>query len=201
MKSDTYYANARLDVVALVPKRSFSRILEVGGGDFPTLRKLGEDHQAEIWGVDVRRPETAFDNFVEGSITDPAVVARLPQDGFDLIVANDVIEHVEQTEEFFRVLHMMLRPGGLLALSVPNIRQIRTAYQIFVRGTFPRDDAGLFDRTHLRWFCRKDVITLATRAGFTLKDWRGSGRLVPPMFARITPAEFLALQNLFIFAK
>ncbi|WEK44383.1 MAG: methyltransferase domain-containing protein [Candidatus Sphingomonas colombiensis] len=201
MKPDIYYTNARLDVVALIPDRNFSRILEVGGGDFPTLHKLGEDRQAEIWGVDVRRPEPTFDNFVEGSITDPAVVARLPQDGFDLIVANDVIEHVEQTEEFFRVLLMMLRPGGLLALSVPNIRQIRTAYHIFVRGTFPRDEAGLFDRTHLRWFCKKDVVALATRAGFTLKDWRGSGRLVPSMLARIAPAEFLALQNLFIFAK
>lgn len=201
MKPDTYYANARLDVVALIPDRSFSRILEVGGGDFPTLRKLGEDHQAAIWGVDVRRPELALDNFVEGSITDPTVVARLPHDGFDLIVANDVIEHVEQTEEFFRVLHMMLRPGGFLALSVPNIRQIRTAYQIFVRGTFPRDDAGLFDRTHLRWFCKKDVVMLATRAGFTLNEWRGSGRLVPPFLARVAPAEFLALQNLFVFAK
>lgn len=201
MKPEFYYDNARLDVVSLIPPGRYSRILEVGGGDFPTLRKLGNDYKAQIWGVDVRPPGVALANFVEGSITDPAVVARLPRDGFDLIVANDVIEHVEQTEEFFRVVHALSRPGGILALSVPNIRQLRTAYQIFVRGTFPRDDAGLFDRTHVRWFCKKDVVALACDAGFALKDSRGSGRLVPDALARVPLAEFLALQNLFIFAK
>ncbi len=201
MKPETYYANARLDVVDIIPKGRYPLILEVGGGDFPTLRKLGDDHGAQIWGVDVRRPELEFDTFVEGSITDPTVVAKLPEGRIDLIVANDVIEHIDQTDEFFRVLHTLLSPGGVLALSVPNIRQIRTAYQIFLRGTFPRDDAGLFDRTHLRWFCKKDVVTLATRAGFTLKDWRGSGRLVPAALARLPTAEFFALQNLFVFTK
>jgi 2-polyprenyl-3-methyl-5-hydroxy-6-metoxy-1,4-benzoquinol methylase len=201
MKPDTYYGNARLDVVDLIPEKRYQTILEVGGGDFPTLRKLGDDHGASIWGVDVRQPEVAFNTFVKGSITDPTVVAQLPEGRIDLIVANDVIEHIEQTDEFFRVLHSLLRPSGVLALSVPNIRQARSAYQIFLRGTFPRDDAGLFDRTHLRWFCKRDVVTLATEAGFTLKDWRGSGRLVPPILARLPVAEFLALQNLFIFTK
>jgi SAM-dependent methyltransferase len=201
MKPETYYDNARLDVVALIPKQRFSRILEVGGGDFPTLHKLGDDFDADIWGVDVRHPKTPLKTFVAGSITDPHVAGQLPKDGFDLIVANDVIEHIEQTEDFFRVIHSLMRPQGLLALSVPNVRQLRTAYHIFVRGSFPRDDAGLFDRTHLRWFCKDDVVALATQAGFALKDWEASGRLVPALLAKYKVAEFLALQNLFIFVK
>lgn len=200
MKPGYYYDNARTDVIDLVPLTHADAILEVGGGDFPTLHRLGDELGAKTWGVDVRAPTMPFDGFVLGSVTDPAVVSRLPG-SFDLVVANDVIEHVEDTEAFFRVIHGLLRSGGLLAMSVPNIRQVRTAYQLFVRGTFPRDEAGLFDRTHVRWFCKRDVVKLAIGAGFTLKTWRGSGRLVPSALARTTAAEFLALQNLFVFQK
>jgi hypothetical protein len=86
-------------------------------------------------------------------------------------------------------------------MSVPNARQVRLAFNVLIRGTFPRDDAGLFDRTHLRWFCRKDVEALAKGAGLTLVSHRGTGRLVPDRLARMKFAELLALQNLFIFRK
>ena len=200
MKPGYYYDNARTDVITMIPITGADAILEVGGGDFPTLHRLGDELGAKTWGVDVRAPTLPFDGFVLGSVTDPAVVGQLPG-SFDLIIANDVIEHVEDTEAFFRVLHDLLRPGGLLAMSVPNIRQLRTAYQLFVRGTFPRDEAGLFDRTHVRWFCKRDVMRLATDAGLTLKTWQGAGRLVPAALARTSIAEFLALQNLFVFQK
>jgi SAM-dependent methyltransferase len=201
MKPDYYYDNARTDVIEMIPQTGFSVILEVGGGDFPTLRKMGDRYDAEIWGVDIREPEVAIGNFVLGSITDADVARQLPSEKFDLVIANDVIEHIQDTAEFLRIIHRVLKPGGILALSVPNIRQIRTGYQIFVRGTFPRDDAGLFDRTHLRWFCKRDVIAAATSSGFTTKAWQGSGRMVPKVLARTPVAEFLALQNLFIFTK
>jgi 2-polyprenyl-3-methyl-5-hydroxy-6-metoxy-1,4-benzoquinol methylase len=201
MKPVFYHNNARLDVINLIPDRRFQRILEIGGGDFPTLRQIGQTHDAEIWGVDIRPPEVALEKFVLGSITNEQVNRQLPNDYFDLVMANDVIEHIEDTKLFFRVIHDKLQAGGTLALSVPNIRQVRTAYHVFFRGTFPRHDAGLFDRTHLRWFCKKDVIELAKNVGFSLEACRGSGRLVPDVLASSALAEFLALQNLFIFIK
>lgn len=196
-----YYANARHDVLATLPTRQYRRILEVGGGDFPTLLHLAEKNGAEAWGVDIRPTDVPIAHFLQGSITDPAVRSRLPNDGFDLIVANDVIEHVEDTETFLRTLRELLSPDGVIAMSVPNARQVRLAFMILVRGTFPRHDAGLFDRTHLRWFCRKDVETLAADAGLKVVEHRGTGRLVHRSFARTGLAELLALQNLFLFRK
>ncbi|WP_339688735.1 class I SAM-dependent methyltransferase [uncultured Parasphingorhabdus sp.] len=200
MAQPSYHDNPRYDVLSIIPAGRFESILEVGGGNFPTLRVLESSHGASVWGVDIRRPDVVLDNFVLGSITDPDVVAKLPGE-FDLIVANDVIEHIENTEAFFEVLFRMLGTGGMLVLSVPNVRQVRAAYHIFARGTFPRDEAGLFDRTHLRWFCKSDVVLVAEQAGFTLDYWQGSGRLVPNILKHSIFAEFLALQNLFIFRK
>jgi 2-polyprenyl-3-methyl-5-hydroxy-6-metoxy-1,4-benzoquinol methylase len=196
-----YYANARHDVLATLPARRFERILEVGGGDFPTLLHLAEKSQAEAWGVDVRPTDAKLTKFLRGSITDPVIRDRLPTAQFDLILANDVIEHIEDTETFLATLRDLLTPGGVIAMSVPNARQIRLAFTVLVRGTFPRDDAGLFDRTHLRWFCRKDVERLASAAGLSVISHRGTGRLVPKALARTGLAELLALQNLFLFGK
>jgi len=196
-----YYANPRQDVLATLPDRQFKRILEVGGGDFPTLLHLAERHGADAWGVDIRPTDAQLPHFLMGSITDPKIRMQLPIDSFDLIVANDVIEHIEDTEEFLLTVHALLAPGGIVAMSVPNARQIRLAFNVVIRGTFPRHDAGLFDRTHLRWFCRKDVETLAAAAGLELVSHRGTGRLVPDLLAHTSFAELLALQNLFIFRK
>ena len=196
-----YYANARHDVLAMLPDRRFARILEVGGGDFPTLLQIAQQNQAEAWGVDIRPTDSPVPHFLLGSITNPAVRAELPNDSFDLILANDVIEHVEDTETFLLTLRELLSASGILALSVPNARQVRLAFHILFRGTFPRHDAGLFDRTHLRWFCRRDVTQLAAEAGLKLIGHRGTGRLVPSLVAKSGIAELLALQNLFLFRK
>lgn len=196
-----YYANARHDVLATLPDRPFKRILEVGGGDFPTLLHLAQQYGSEAWGVDVRPTDADLTGFLCGSITDPDIRARLADGSFDLILANDVIEHIEDTETFLKTLHQLLAPDGIVAMSVPNARQVRLAFTILVRGTFPRNDAGLFDRTHLRWFCKRDVERLAAEAGLIVESHRGTGRLVPSILARTGLAELLALQNLFILRK
>jgi SAM-dependent methyltransferase len=196
-----YYDNVRSDVLGILPAAAFPRILEVGGGNFPTLLKLKEMHGAEAWGIDIHHNDNPGIRFIHGSVASDAVTRQVPDAYFSLVVANDVIEHLVETEKFFGFVAEKLESGGILALSVPNIRQIRVAYEILFRGTFPRRDAGLFDRTHLRWFCRKDVLDLAGSHGFTPLHVRSVGRLVPHLLERTRIAEFLALHNLFILGK
>ncbi len=198
---DTYFTNERADVLALIPEGHYARVLEIGGGDFPTLRRLGSRLEAEIWGVDIRDTETPGIKFVLGSIEDDAVAAQLPEKAFDLIIANDVIEHLVDTEGFLVRLEKKLAPGGLIALSVPNVRQIRTLYHIFLRGSFPRQSAGLFDRTHLRWFCKRDVVALASSAGLKTITARSVGRAVPEVLSRSLFGELLGLQNIFLMKR
>lgn len=196
-----YYQNIRNDVLELLPERSFQSILEIGGGEFPTLQFLLEKYQAVGWGVDIYESSVQGITFIRGSIEEKNTQDEIPDDYFDLIVANDVLEHLLDTQNALNVIYSKLRSGGLVALSVPNIRQVRAMYHILIKGTFPREDAGLFDRTHLRWFCRKDIMGFAEKAGFEVLDFGSSGRLVPSWLQRSALSEILALQNLFIFIK
>lgn len=42
---------------------------------------------------------------------------------FDLILANDVIEHVLHTDHVLNEINRVLRPGGVLIASIPNVNQ------------------------------------------------------------------------------
>jgi SAM-dependent methyltransferase len=196
-----YYQNIRNDVLELLPKQPFQSILEIGGGEFPTLQFLVKKYQATGWGVDIYESSVQGIKFIRGSIEEKNTQDEIPNDHFDLILANDVLEHLLDTQNALNLIYSKLKADGLVALSVPNIRQVRATYHILIKGTFPREDAGLFDRTHLRWFCRKDIVKFAEKAGFHLVDFGSSGRLVPSWLQRSALSELLALQNLFIFIK
>jgi 2-polyprenyl-3-methyl-5-hydroxy-6-metoxy-1,4-benzoquinol methylase len=203
--SGNYYRNIRFDVIKLVSGFRYKSILEVGGGEFPTLLKLTEDNVAEGWGIDpiersgLIRQENI--RLVQGYFCGDQSQDLVPDNHFDLLVAADVLEHISDTDLFFSTASKKLRCKGHLVLSVPNIRQIRAFVKIFVQGTFPRNATGLFDKTHLRWFCRDDVISFARAYGFRTLQHKYVGRFVPDILANARIFEFLALQNLFLFEK
>ena len=47
-------------------------------------------------------------------------ITQLPEQSLDLIVAADVLEHVEPLEDFLRQFHARLKPGGRLVVSGPT---------------------------------------------------------------------------------
>jgi SAM-dependent methyltransferase len=201
MPSEDYYAGIRWDVLRMVEDLNFSRILEIGGGDFKTLKNITEKCSAEGWGVDQRAIKDESLKIITGSIECDEVIDLLPEDYFDLVMANDVLEHLADSDKFFNTVYEKLSNKGLLLISVPNIRQLRALYHIFWRGTFPRQSSGLFDATHLRWFSKLDVINIARTNGFELEGTKSVGRFVPNGLNKTKIAEFFALQNIFLFKK
>jgi 2-polyprenyl-3-methyl-5-hydroxy-6-metoxy-1,4-benzoquinol methylase len=196
-----YYKNIRYDVLEIAPKISHGKVMEIGGGDFPTLIKYNDKKFNELWGVDNYPSKRKGIRFIYGSVEDDKLKKSIPSNYFDLIFANDVLEHLTDPEAFFSFVYQKLNQNGIFVLSVPNIRQLRTFYHVFLRGTFPRNEAGLFDKTHLRWFCKKDILNLALNSRFDILDYKAVGKLVPKFMEKNQLAEFLALQNLFVCKK
>tara|TARA_Y100000310_G_C20698409_1_gene827373 strand:- start:131 stop:772 length:642 start_codon:yes stop_codon:yes gene_type:complete len=75
-------------------------------------------------------------------------------DKFDVIILGDILEHTQNPEEIIAKLKNNLLPKGTIIVSVPNILNIYARFKI-ISGTFPQDDKGIFDRTHLRPFTIK----------------------------------------------
>lgn len=87
---------------------------------------------------------------------------------FDAVTCLDVIEHVLDPRQFLRELARVLRPGGVLVLTTPNIRHYAFILDL-IGGRFPRtsgDPCG-YDGGHLHYFTFADIRHLLEMSGFS----------------------------------
>ncbi len=169
-----YFNAARLDLLSMLPSGEHLRLLELGSGQGDTLRAAKESGLASYAvGIDLLPPATSHpavgivDQFIVGDLDDPAFT--FPTREFDAIVCADVLEHLVDPWSVLKRAVQILRPGGWLATSIPNIRNHRAMRQIVFKGEFDYQPAGIFDRSHLRFFCRRNAETLVREAGLVVE--------------------------------
>lgn len=167
-KEIDYFSTVRKDITCLVPDGP-NTVLDVGCGAGGTLLELKESGKArETVGVDIvdLKPR-GLDNFLHQNIEDTVLPYR--NGYFDVIICADVLEHLYDPWGTVGKLAGYLKKGGILIASVPNIQEIRTLLTILLGGDFRYADAGILDRTHLRFFCKKNIIGLIGQAGLEVK--------------------------------
>lgn len=86
---------------------------------------------------------------------------------FDCIILADVLEHLEDPLSTLRRLRGYLSPKGIVVASIPNVRYYGVI-NMLVEGRWKYEDSGILDRTHLRFFTRKEMESLFRDAGFEI---------------------------------
>jgi hypothetical protein len=92
---------------------------------------------------------------------------------------------------------------------MPNIRHYSALIKIFFKGDFSYEESGIFDYTHRRFYCKKNIKELLESSNFkTLKIEssikRYKGRSATKIFNRITLGafeEFFSYQYFFKLKK
>ncbi len=62
-----------------------------------------------------------------------------PEQSFDAVFSTEGIEHLENHFSFLREMCRVLKPGGILVLTTPNITALRSRVRFFGSGFFGRD--------------------------------------------------------------
>lgn len=167
----SYYGNERQGMLRYINPLS-RKVLEVGCGHGRFGRSLKEAQGAHVTGIDISHEaiRVAKDN-LDRAIALDLDVEPLPfeESEFDCIVCNDVLEHLLDPWSVVKRLSCLLKPGGELIASIPNIRHHKVLRPLIWPGEWRYADIGILDRTHLRFFTRRSIIELIESGGLHVR--------------------------------
>jgi hypothetical protein len=81
-------------------------------------------------------------------------------------------------EVALRYARQLLAPGGVVVASIPNIRSFPTIWRLVFHASWEYQDAGVLDRTHLRFFTKSSIVDMFEREGFALEEISGINAFV-----------------------
>ena len=193
----------RRDLMSLMDfSKAGLRVLEIGCACGATLREIGaQNPSARLYGVELNEKAaeiaapyaTILSMDVER--LDPSQVAER----FDYIVMGDVIEHLQNPWKAIENMRELLAPGGEVIASIPNVGHISNLYEV-LSGNWTYKSMGLLDRTHLRFFTKKEIIKLFQEAQFDIQDMRYVTVPSPDIGKRLRE-ELLSLQTISVDAE
>jgi 2-polyprenyl-3-methyl-5-hydroxy-6-metoxy-1,4-benzoquinol methylase len=168
-KDRDYFSQERKDIEALIPEDTM-RILEVGCGEGILGKRLLDKGAKEVIGIEIN-PEIykrAVRN-LSGVICGDIEELELPFDPqfFNCIIFADVLEHLRDPQLALKKLKNYLSPSGTVVASIPNVRYYGVIDMV-VEGRWKYEDCGILDKTHLRFFTKKEIESLFNGAGLEI---------------------------------
>jgi 2-polyprenyl-3-methyl-5-hydroxy-6-metoxy-1,4-benzoquinol methylase len=168
--STSYFDEANQGVLRHVG--TGERILDIGAG----RGRLGAAMRARgnvVHGVelDVDAAAVARGRLDFVHCGDATRTAELPPEiaagGYDRVVFADVLEHVLDGRSLLRAARPLLRPGGEVVVSIPNVATWTMRLRLLA-GDFTYGDSGTLDRTHLRFFTHRSARALLRSSGLSI---------------------------------
>jgi methionine biosynthesis protein MetW len=131
-----------------------------GQGDLYDLIKI---KYAEIYGVDIdlkalKRAKTKGYSTVKGDLNKETLPFR--NSSFDAVVCLDVIEHLIDPRYLLKEVHRVLKEGGILIISTPNVQWLYHLLRLLCGRGLKTSFSSLNDPLnggHLHYFTFRDV--------------------------------------------
>jgi 2-polyprenyl-3-methyl-5-hydroxy-6-metoxy-1,4-benzoquinol methylase len=149
------------------------RVLEIGCGEGRFSGAL--TGVEESWGIEPSPAAEAAKDRVTRVLqaTFDEAEPKLPIGFFDLVICNDVIEHMPDHASFFSRIGKYIAPGGMLIGSIPNVRFYHIMLEYLLEKDWHYTDIGVLDRTHLAFFTAKSLHKTLERHGFRVLQLKG----------------------------
>jgi glycosyltransferase involved in cell wall biosynthesis len=165
-KADDGSSHSRL--LGWLKARQPCRVLDLGCSDGSVAAAL-RVHGHEVTAVDIEEHPGVHDRvhkFVQADL-DQGIPDDVG-DGYDVILAADVLEHVRDPEALLIDATARLAPGGSILTSVPNFGHWYPRVRVAL-GRFDYDRRGILDRGHVRFFTRRSFERLVDRVGLRVR--------------------------------
>ena len=168
----TYYNWSRPEVVALVQPAG-KRVLDVGCAAGAMGAAMLAAGAAQVVGIEVDTAAAATARTRLSAVysfdLDRLPSLPYPRGYFDVITFADVLEHLRDPAALLRHLRGWLSDTGNIVCSIPNVRHESVLLPLLVQGRWNYEDAGILDRTHLRFFTLDSMLRLLRETGYEVR--------------------------------
>ncbi len=141
------------------------KVLDIGCGTGSFLNSM---HQAG-WKITGLEPDEnavkKAKNLYGLNLQSPEILFKLPHSGFDVITMWHVLEHVHELNEYLEQLRLLIKPGGLIFIAVPN-------YTSYDQSVYKQYWAAYDVPRHLYHFSPDAMINLLLEHNLKLKSFK-----------------------------
>ena len=146
------------------------RVLELGCSSGYLAQQLRDRGNAFV-GVELdaeaaREAEQWCEQVIVGDVESSTL--PLESASFDVLLCGDVVEHLRDPVAVLAKLRPLVKPGGTLVLSTPNIANWAMRLSLLA-GRWRYTDRGFLDRTHVHLFTRATLVEAVQSAGFRVR--------------------------------
>ncbi len=177
-KDDDYFSHDRPEMMAYMPNTA-NTLLDIGCGGGSFAAQIKKKYDLEAWGIELmpgpgKEAMNKLDKVFIGPCED--FLEELPDDYFDVIYCNDVLEHLVDPYVVLKALKTKLTDRGVVISSIPNIRYHDAFKKIMLQKDWPYESHGIFDQTHLRFFTKKSIFRMYATLGYKVLSHEGINR-------------------------
>jgi 2-polyprenyl-3-methyl-5-hydroxy-6-metoxy-1,4-benzoquinol methylase len=176
------YIGRRPDIERLVPPDARA-VLDVGCSTGTLGAAVKARTGALVVGIELSREmaqvaSERIDEVLVGDAAELIILGGLENRRFDTIIFADVLEHMVDPWAVLRAAVGHLEPGGAVIASIPNVGHMDTISNLVFKERWPYRERGIHDRTHLRFFARKNVVELFKSAGLSIERMQTNYRFI-----------------------
>lgn len=174
MMSDVFYktsdlamvfASKRKKIYETFLSRPCKKVLEVGCGP-GVFYKPWRDLNVDWTGTDINSYWKDFGEKNGVPISNESIDSMINK--YDVVLAHQVIEHVEDPIKFMKTISGLLKPGGIIHLELPNQSSL-TARLRKISSSFSYDYGFIQPPMHLRAYSEKTINYLYKRLNLSSK--------------------------------
>ncbi|NJR40489.1 MAG: class I SAM-dependent methyltransferase [Leptolyngbyaceae cyanobacterium CSU_1_4] len=175
---EIYTHNDRAEMLAYIPQNA-AIVLDVGCALGSFGQRLKAERATEVWGVEINEYAASIASKVLDRVFCEAFdeTLSLPQNKFDCIIFNDVLEHFVDPYSALLYAKKLLKKDGKIVVSIPNVRYFDNIWNLLIKKDWQYTEQGILDRTHLRFFTRKSMVRTLETLGYSVNQVQGIGLL------------------------
>jgi len=169
------------DLMGMLDKDKNTCILDLGCGNGYLVNYL-IDKGYNVYGTDASEKGIAIarktnpDRFFVQDLSTDSLPVELQQIAFDTVISTEVIEHLYNPEAFLSFCKTQLTKGGQLVISTPYHGYLKNLV-ISIFNKWDNHMNPLWLGGHIKLWSRKTLSEALVNAGFTVTEFKGTGRI------------------------